>query len=90
MSGEFKNSRVEVVGHVVSDRMSKTISVEIFRMVKHKKYGKFQKKTSFLKAHDEAEVAKIGDKVRVVETRPLSKTKRWKLVEVIETSKISG
>jgi small subunit ribosomal protein S17 len=77
----------EVVGEVVSDKMHKTIAVKIFRTVKHPKYGKFIKKTSVFKAHDETNDAKLGDKVKIFETRPLSKTKRWKLSEVIERSR---
>jgi small subunit ribosomal protein S17 len=74
----------EVVGEVVSDKMDKTISVKIFRRVRHAKYGKYMKKTSVFKAHDEKNVAKQGDKVRIQMTRPLSKTKRWRLMEVVE------
>jgi small subunit ribosomal protein S17 len=77
----------EVIGEVISDKMEKTISVKIFRTVKHPKYGKFIKKTSVFKAHDEKNEAKIGDKVKIYETRPLSKTKRWKLSEIIERSR---
>lgn len=75
-----------VVGEVVSTKMQKTISVKISRMVKHEKYGKFVKKSSVFKAHDETSQAKLGDMVRISETRPLSKTKRWKLVEVLQKS----
>jgi small subunit ribosomal protein S17 len=83
-----RGRRNEVVGEVISNKMDKTISVLIFRMVKHKKYGKFVKKTSVFKAHDEKNVAKIGDVVKIYETRPLSKTKRWALSEVVETVKV--
>lgn len=76
--------RQEVVGEVVSDSMEKTISVRVFRRVRHPKYGKFLKQTSVYKAHDEKNSAKVGDKVRIQMTRPLSKTKRWRLLEVIE------
>lgn len=75
----------ELVGEVVSDKMDKTISVKIFRLVKHGKYGKFIRRSSVFKAHDEHNKAKEGDKVRISETRALSKTKRWKLMEVVET-----
>lgn len=75
--------RQEVVGEVISDKMDKTISVQIFRRVRHEKYGKFLKKTSVYKAHDEKNEAKKGDKVRIQMTRPLSKTKRWRLLEVV-------
>jgi small subunit ribosomal protein S17 len=82
-----RGRKIEVVGEVVSTKMAKTISVLVFRMVRHKKYGKFLKKTSVFKAHDEKGVAKLGDVVRIHETRPLSKTKRWALSEVVEASK---
>lgn len=74
----------EVVGEVISNKMNKTISVLIFRKVRHQKYGKFVKKTSVFKAHDEKNEAKKGDTVRIQMTRPLSKTKRWKLVEIVQ------
>lgn len=77
----------QVVGEVVSDKMDKTISVKIFRQVKHKKYAKYIRRSSVFKAHDETNKAKIGDKVKISETRALSKTKRWKLTEVLETAK---
>ncbi|MGE0527251.1 MAG: 30S ribosomal protein S17, partial [Bdellovibrionales bacterium] len=76
--------RQEVVGEVVSNGMNKTIAVQIYRRVRHPKYGKFQKKTSVFKAHDERNEAKRGDKVRIIATRPLSKTKRWRLLEIVE------
>jgi small subunit ribosomal protein S17 len=82
-----RGRRIEVVGHVSSNKMNKTIAVVTFRMVRHKKYGKFIKKTTVMKAHDEKNIAKIGDKVRICETRPLSKTKRWVLAEVLESAK---
>lgn len=82
-----RGRRIEVVGEVVSNKMQKTISVLVYRMVRHKKYGKFLKKTSVFKAHDEKGQAKLGDIVRIHETRPLSKTKRWALSEVVETAK---
>lgn len=82
-----RGRRIEVVGEVISNKMEKTISVLIFRMVRHPKYGKYIKKTSVFKAHDEKKVAKVGDVVKIHETRPISKTKRWSLVEVVETSK---
>jgi small subunit ribosomal protein S17 len=87
METNSRGRRNEVVGEVISNKMDKTIAVLIFRMVKHKKYGKFVKKTSVFKAHDEKNVAKIGDIVKIYETRPLSKTKRWALSEVVETTK---
>jgi len=82
-----RGRRNEVVGEVVSNKMNKTISVLIFRMVKHPKYGKYIKKSSVFKVHDEKNAANIGDTVRIYETRPLSKTKRWTLSEILETAK---
>ncbi|MCX7978661.1 MAG: 30S ribosomal protein S17 [Bdellovibrionaceae bacterium] len=82
-----RGRRIEVVGTVVSDKMDKTISVEVFRLVRHPKYGKYMKKSSVFKAHDEKNVAKVGDKVKIFESRPLSKTKRWVLAEVLEAGK---
>lgn len=83
-----RGRKIEVVGEVISDKMDKTISVLIYRMVKNPKYGKYVKKTSVFKAHDETNTAKAGDIVKIRETRPLSKTKRWTLAEVVETAKI--
>ncbi|MFN7728429.1 MAG: 30S ribosomal protein S17 [Bdellovibrio sp.] len=82
-----RGRRVEVVGEVVSDKMDKTISVLVYRLIRHAKYGKYMKRTSVFKAHDEKGTAKIGDIVRIKETRPLSKTKRFALVEVVESAK---
>ncbi len=83
-----RGRRVEVVGEVISDKMTKTISVEIFRMVRHAKYSKYLKKSSVFKAHDEKGEAKVGDIVKIHETRPLSKTKRWALSEIVEKAKV--
>jgi small subunit ribosomal protein S17 len=82
-----RNARKVRVGLVVSDRMDKTITVAIERQVKHPIYGKFVKKTTKLHAHDETNDAHAGDTVRIQETRPLSKTKRWRLVEVVERAR---
>ncbi len=82
-----RNSRKERVGTVVSNKMQKSISVAIDRKVKHPIYGKFMKKTTKLMAHDEKNEAGIGDTVRIMETRPLSKNKRWRLVEIVEKAK---
>lgn len=82
-----RGRRIEVTGEVISDKMDKTISVLIYRMVRHAKYGKYMKRTSVFKAHDEKNEAKVGDIVRIHETRPLSKTKRWALMEIVETAK---
>lgn len=85
---EVKKRRNEFVGEVISTKMSKTISVEVFQLIRHKKYGKFIRKSSVFKAHDEKGEANMGDKVRIFETRPLSKTKRWKLAEVVERKQV--
>ena len=82
-----RNLRKEKVGVVVSNKMEKSIAVEVERMVKHPKYGKFVKKTSKFMAHDEKNECNIGDTVKIAETRPLSKNKCWRLVEIIEKAK---
>lgn len=82
-----RKSRKSRIGLVVSDKMDKTITVTVERKVKHPIYGKFVKKTKKFHAHDEESKAGIGDTVRIMETRPLSKTKRWRLVEIIEKAK---
>jgi small subunit ribosomal protein S17 len=80
-------SRKTFVGVVQSNKMKQTIVVTVERMVKHSEYGKYIKKTTKLYAHDEKNDANIGDRVMVMSTRPLSKLKRWRLVEVIERAK---
>lgn len=87
MEQQQRNLRKERIGVVVSDKMNKTISVAIQRQVKHPIYGKFIKRTTKLMAHDENNDARIGDTVRIMETRPLSRHKRWRLVEIIERAK---
>ena len=82
-----RNLRKTRVGKVVSDKMDKTIVVAIENHVKHPLYGKIVKRTYKLKAHDEQNTCKIVDTVKVMETRPLSKDKRWRLVEVVERAK---
>lgn len=82
-----RNSRRTVIGVVVSDKMDKTISVEVKKSIQHPIYKKFIKRSKKIKAHDENNQAKIGDKVLVMETRPLSKTKRFRLVEILEEAK---
>ena len=79
-----RNSRKVKIGKVISDKMDKTIVVAIEESVKHPLYGKVVKRTYKLKAHDEENTCGIGDKVKVMETRPLSKDKRWRLVEIVE------
>ena len=84
---EERNLRKTRVGMVVSDKMDKTIVVAIADNVKHPKYGKVIKQTVKIHAHDEENTCGVGDKVAVMETRPLSKTKRWRLVNIIEKAK---
>ena len=84
---EERNYRKTRIGKVVSDKMDKTIVVAIKENEKHPLYGKVMKRTYKLKAHDENNTCGIGDKVKVMETRPLSKDKRWRLVEVVEKAK---
>ena len=84
---EERNLRKERIGKVVSNKMTKSVTIAIERKVKHPIYGKFMKKTTKLMAHDEQNSAGIGDTVRIMETRPLSKNKRWRLVEIIEKAK---
>jgi small subunit ribosomal protein S17 len=74
-------------GYVVSDKMDKTIVVAVEDRVKHRLYGKVLRQTSRMKAHDEANSAGVGDRVRIMETRPLSATKRWRLIEILEKAK---
>ena len=82
-----RNLRKERVGIVTSDKMTKSITVTVERRVMHPKYGKFVKLSSKFMAHDEKEEANVGDTVRIMETRPVSKSKRWRLVEVVERAK---
>ena len=82
-----RNLRKERTGVVTSNKMNKTIVVSVERKMKHPIYGKFIKKTNKFMAHDEKEECAIGDTVRIMETRPLSKSKRWRLVEVLEKAK---
>jgi len=84
---EQRNFRKEKVGKVVSNKMEKSITVAVERKVKHAMYGKFMKKTKKFMAHDEANQCAIGDIVRISETRPLSKNKRWRLIEILEKAK---
>jgi len=82
-----RNFRKQREGVVVSNKMMKSIVVAVESKLKHPKYGKFLKKTSRFMAHDEKEECQIGDKVKIMETRPLSKNKCWRLVEIIEKAK---
>ncbi len=82
-----RNLRKERVGVVVSNKMDKSIVIMVERKVKHPMYGKFVKKSTKFMAHDEKNEANIGDTVRIMETRPLSKNKCWRLVEIVERAK---
>ena len=84
---EERNLRKTRVGKVISDKMDKKIVVAVQDNVKHPLYGKIVKKTYKLKAHDENNECKVGDRVKVMETRPLSKDKRWRLVSIVEKAK---
>lgn len=84
---EERNARKVRIGTVVSDKMDKTIVVAVENSVKHKLYNKIVKRTYKLKAHDEENICGIGDRVKVMETRPLSKDKRWRLVEIVEKAR---
>ena len=82
-----RNLRKQREGIVTSNKMDKTITVEVLRRVKHRIYGKFVKKTSKLTAHDEENKCDIGDLVRVMESKPISKNKRWRLTKIVEKVK---
>ncbi|MBL6446504.1 30S ribosomal protein S17 [Fulvivirga sp. 29W222] len=84
---ESRKLRKERIGQVVSNKMEKSITVSVLRKEKHPIYGKFVKKTTKFTAHDEKNECGIGDTVKIMETRPLSKNKRWRLVEIIEKAK---
>ncbi len=84
---EQRGLRKTRVGIVVSDKMEKTITIAIERKVPHPIYRKYYKKTTKLMAHDEKRECRVGDKVKVMETRPLSKNKRWRLIEIVEKAK---
>lgn len=81
---ENKGSRKRVIGVVSSDKMNRTIVVRVVKRRKHPRYGKYIKSITVYKTHDEENKAKVGDKVEIVETRPLSKTKRWRLVKILK------
>jgi small subunit ribosomal protein S17 len=82
-----RNLRKERIGVVTSDKMNKSVVVTVERRVMHPKYGKFVKRSSTFMAHDEKGEAHIGDTVRIMETRPISKLKRWRVVEIVERAK---
>ncbi|MDR1150761.1 MAG: 30S ribosomal protein S17 [Clostridiales bacterium] len=82
-----RNKRRILFGKVVSDKMNKTVVVEIVKHIKHKLYKKVLTRTKRYKSHDENNSCKIGDRIKMMETRPLSKTKRWRIVEIVENAK---
>ena len=84
---EQRNLRKTKIGVVVSDKMDKTISVTVRRRLRHPIYGKFVNKSNKFTAHDEKNECRVGDTVKIMETRPLSKLKRWRLVEILERAK---
>jgi small subunit ribosomal protein S17 len=84
---EKRNLRKERIGEVVSNKMNKSVVVAVKTKMKHPMYGKFVNKTSKFYAHDEENTCGVGDTVRIMETRPLSKTKKWRLIEIIERAK---
>ena len=86
-AAKARNTRKPRMGVVVSDKMEKTVVVAIERRVAHPVYGKMMTRTTRLKAHDEQNSAKTGDTVRIVETRPLSKDKRWRVVEIVDRAR---
>jgi small subunit ribosomal protein S17 len=86
-AAETRNRRKTRIGLVVSDKMAKTVVVAIERRVQHPQYGKMMTRTTRLKAHDEENSAKAGDTVRIMETRPLSKDKRWRVIEIVERAR---
>ena len=87
VTAQDRNYRKTRQGYVVSDKMDKTVVVEVEDRVKHALYGKVMRRTSKVKAHDEQNAAGIGDRVLIMETRPLSATKRWRVVEILEKAK---
>ncbi|MEY2742427.1 MAG: hypothetical protein RIS21_795 [Planctomycetota bacterium] len=87
---ETRNGRRAYIGTVVSDKMDRTITVRVDRLVKHPVFGKYIRRRQQFKAHDEHEQAGIGDRVEIVECRPLSRTKRFRLVRIVEKARISA
>jgi small subunit ribosomal protein S17 len=82
-----RGRRIELQGEVIANKMNKTISVLVYRMIKHAKYGKYIRKSSVIKAHDEHQKCQVGDTVKIYETKPISKTKHWALSEVLSSTK---
>ena len=90
LADQTRGERKHVIGLVVSDKMEKTITVQVTRLEKHKKYKKFLRRHTKFYAHDEKREAKVGDTVKIQETRPLSKMKRWRLIKVLAKAGQSG
>ena len=88
MSAKQRKRRQEFIGQVVGDKMNKTISVLVYRAIKQKKYGKYVRKKVIFKAHDEKNQAHVGDKVKIFEVQPQSKTKRWMLSQIVEKQEV--
>lgn len=86
-STNTRGRRVELQGEVIANKMNKTITVLVYRMVKHAKYGKYIRKSSVIKAHDENQKCQVGDTVKIYETKPISKTKKWALSEILSSTK---
>jgi len=84
------NRRKEYIGKVVSDKMEKTVSVLVESLYRHPKYGKVVKRRTKFMAHDEDKRCHVGDKVKIIETRPLSKTKHWKVMDILESIQVKG
>ncbi len=85
MTENKRGRRNEVTGQVISDKMDKTVTVRVYRVVKHPRYKKYVRRTSVFTAHDENNTARIGDMVRIFETHAISKTKHWKMAEVVKS-----
>lgn len=88
MAENTRGRRNEVIGQVISDKMDKTVKVQVYRVVKHPKYKKYVRRTTVFTAHDGENAAKSGDTVKIVETRALSKTKRWKIAQIVEAAQV--
>lgn len=90
MEGSSVARKKRLVGQVLSDKMDKTVVVRVERLVRHSRYGKVLRQTKKYKAHDEGNVCHVGDMVRIVESRPLSREKRWRVEEILGASKAGG
>ena len=84
MRGQYASTRKRLVGHVMSDKMDKTVVVKVERLARHPRYGKVLRRVKKYKAHDEGNVCRVGDEVRIVESRPLSREKRWVVEKILK------